>query len=223
MDTRAWRRPLAVLAIGAAVLAACGSDDGETASTVPPVATDGATTPTVPAGEIAEIRPVTVTGEALPELSDPESDPAVGVAAPMVEGASFDGTPVTIGGASERPTLLVFVAHWCPHCQSEIPRLVELQADGRLPADLDVVAVSTATAPDRPNYPPSEWLEREAWPWPALADSETFDAGFAYGLSGFPFVTMLDADGNVVARWSGESDADTLAQQIDAAYAAATA
>jgi thiol-disulfide isomerase/thioredoxin len=220
---------LAVVALGGAVLTlvACGDDGDSGASTRPPEASEPAgSTPAgpvtaPPVGEIAENRPVTVTGELLPPYEDPAADPALGTPAPVLDGASFDGTPIGIG-PNERPTLVVFLAHWCPHCNDEIPRLVQLEDEGRLPDDLDVVAVSTAVAPDRPNYPPSEWLVDKEWVWPAMADSELLDAANAYGLSGFPFITMLDADGKVAARWSGESDTDTLEQQINDAYAAAT-
>jgi thiol-disulfide isomerase/thioredoxin len=217
------RRRVAVIAVALAgvvmAVTSCGGDGESGAATNPPAESVVGPTTTPAVGEIAENRPVTITGEPLVELEDPNADPAVGLAAPVLDGASFDGMPLRIG-PSEQPTLVVFLAHWCPHCNDEIPRLVQLEDEGRLPADLAIVAVSTAVAPDRPNYPPSEWLVDKDWRWPALADSEGLDAASAYGLNGFPFMTMLDADGTVVARWSGESDVDTLERQITDAYAA---
>ena len=153
-----------------------------------------------------QVQPVGVTGTHLEVLPDGNDDPAVGTPAPALDGLTFSGEPVTLGGASDTPTLAVFVAHWCPHCQAEVPRIVEWQADGTVPEDIRLVAVATSTDPAQPNYPPQPWLEGEDWPGDVLADSEGNDAAAAYGVSGFPFFVAIDADGNVVARGSGELD-----------------
>ena len=44
---------------------------------------------------VAQTRPVTVTGEPLPEFG-PDPDPAVGMTAPSLAGEAFDGSPVSI-------------------------------------------------------------------------------------------------------------------------------
>ena len=62
-------------------------------------------------GSIEEIRPVTVTGNPLPRLPDAGEDPAVGMEMPEMEGASFDGTPVSITDDG-RPKVLLILAHW---------------------------------------------------------------------------------------------------------------
>jgi thiol-disulfide isomerase/thioredoxin len=152
-------------------------------------------------GEIAESREVTVTGTPLPALPDAGDDPALGTTAPTLAGTNFEGIAVTAGSGS--PTLLVFLAHWCPHCQAEVPELVEWNRQAGVPAGLRVVGVSTSVDARRENYPPSEWLVREGFPFPVIADSAASDAAAAYGVSGFPFFTLLDADGSVVWRASG--------------------
>jgi thiol-disulfide isomerase/thioredoxin len=130
---------------------------------------------------------------------------------------SFDGTPVEIA-PDGTAKLVVFLAHWCPHCQAEVPRLVDWMAGGGVPEGVEVVAVATATSPSRDNYPPSAWLEREGWPSPVLVDSATYDAATAYGLPSFPYFVALDADGNVTARASGE----LTTAQLDALVRTAT-
>ena len=200
----------------AEVTAAPGASDG--AAAAPDTASAGGTevadpaTSTEPPAAAQETQPVTVEGTPLPVLSEGE---AVGATAPTITGASFDGTPITIGPG--RPTLVVFLAHWCPHCQREVPVLVEWQQDGGVPAGLDVIGVATATTPQRDNYPPSDWLSREGWPWPVMADSSTADALIAMGGDAFPFFVLLDADGKVIARQSGEVDPNDLADAIAAA------
>ena len=195
-----------------AVLATGGSDDSGDSSAS---GDSGA--------EIEQTRPVEVTGEALAPFEDPAADPAVGQASPVVTGQGFDGTAMTIGGAGDKPTLLVFLAHWCPHCNREVPEVIKLNDAGGIPADLDVVGISTAVASDRPNYPPSEWIVDKGWPFPTMADSENSEALSTFGGTGFPFLVIVDSDGTVLARQSGESTADELGAWIDATLATSSA
>jgi thiol-disulfide isomerase/thioredoxin len=164
---------------------------------------------------VEQNRPVTVEGTALPEFDHGlAQDPAIGTPAPTLSGQGFDGDKVALGGASDRPTLAVFVAHWCPHCQREVPLLVQWRADGTIPSDIDVVAVSTAVNPAYPNYPPSEWLADVGWEDPVMADDVDMSAAAAYGLSAYPYFVALDTDGNVVARDTGELTQDAVSQLV---------
>jgi len=149
---------------------------------------------------------VTVAGTALPAYDDSAADPAVGTAAPIIHGQSFDGTPETVGGPTSQPTLVMFVAHWCPNCQAEVPRVVTWRGDGTIPKNVNLVAVSTAVDSNYPNYPPSSWLDRVGWPGTKVADDAQMSAAQAYGLSAYPFFVALDKDGKVVARGTGELD-----------------
>ena len=154
--------------------------------------------------------PVTVTGGALPPPPASGADPAVGTKVPVLTGQSlFDGSPLTIK-PSGRETLVVFVAHWCPHCRREVPLLVRWMASGQKPASIDVVAVSTAVSKDLPNYPPSTWLKDAKWPTPVMADDNDQHAATAYGLPGYPYLVLVGADGTVKARASGELTVDQL-------------
>jgi thiol-disulfide isomerase/thioredoxin len=193
----------------AAVLATSGGDDEETASTVPPPA---AGTGSVPAdGETT----VTVEGAALPPLEDPVNDAAVGTPAPALRGTDYSGNAVDITPGTGGPMMIVFLAHWCPHCNNEIPVLLEWRESGQIPADLQVFGVSTAADEERPNYPPDQWLAEKGWDWPVLADDADLTAANAYGVTGFPFFTIVDADGNVAARGSGEYPIEALQALVD--------
>lgn len=166
--------------------------------------------------ESSETRPVTLSGDALPALENPDADAAVGLQAPVLEGETFDGNKMTIGD-SGKPTLVVFVAHWCPHCQREVPVLKSYFDLQGLPEGVDVLAVSTSINPDRPNYPPSKWLEKEGWTIPTLLDDDDSSAAAAWGLSAFPYFVALHADGTVAARITGELEAPQLEALIAAA------
>ena len=78
--------------------------------------------------------------------------------------------------------------------------------------------MSTRHDPARPNWPPDEWLEREAFPGAVLVDGDDAVAE-AWGLGGTPMWVFTDADGTVVARYSGQIDAETFAAATAAAAA----
>ena len=169
--------------------------------------------------EPAETWPVTVTGAALPALPDSGTDPAIGTAAPTLCGRFFDGTPVNVDPA-KGPAMLVFLAHWCPHCNREAPELMKWKASGNVPDGLQVIGVTTAVATNREHYPPSTWiLDEMKWTWPVLADSPNSDAFTAMGGSGFPYVVIVGSDGKVLDRWSGELGGAAIEARVAAALA----
>ena len=64
---------------------------------------------------------------------------------------------------------------------------------------------------------PSAWLEKEDWPFPVLADSPTYETATAYGMSSWPAFVLLDADGDVAWRGTGEISMDDLTSTIEQA------
>lgn len=201
---------IVLLAAVAAVLSA-GDDEQVTVGTV---AENGSTS------SPGEVQPVTVTGNPLTPFAGPSGDPAVGVTAPVLDGFDFDGQPITIGPDGS-PKMVVVLAHWCPHCNAEVPVINAWKDAGGVPEGLEVVGISTAVAADRDHYPPSEWIDEMAWTWPVLADSPTEEAAAAMGVTGFPTMIILDGDGTVLARTSGEMSMAALDAFVDAALASA--
>lgn len=192
------------LAIAAIVATRSGSDTEDVAS--------GSTDSSVEKG------PVTITGAALPPMPDAAAtDPASGMKAPTLAGLGFDGSPISIT-PGERPTVVMFVAHWCPHCQREVPQVVKWLAAG-VADGIDLRVVSTGTDPTLPNYPPSSWLAGEGLEVPTMVDSETTVAANAYGLTSFPYFVALDAKGNVTERMAGELTDDQFTALVAAAKA----
>ncbi len=163
-------------------------------------------TPVMAKGAKIEIGPkVKVQGTELPTSDEVGSaaDPAIGQTMPTLVGKGFDAKKVTIGGPGA-PRVVVFLSHSCPHCQIEVPRIVELADEGVFD-DIEVETVTTNTSKRLPNYPPSKWLAREQWPFPTvLLDDAKLRAFFGSGGQAFPYFVMLDAEGVVVARAEGE-------------------
>jgi predicted DsbA family dithiol-disulfide isomerase len=62
-------------------------------------------------------------------------------------------------------------------------------------------------------------LAREEFPalWPVMTDSGEKNAANAMGVSGFPFFVLIDAEGKVALRISGEIETDILTEQINSA------
>ena len=98
---------------------------------------------------------------ALPTFTDAATDQAIGRPIPEVSGTDFDGTSVRIA-ADGRSKILLFLAHWCPHCQREVPVVQTWLGAGRLPAAVDLISIATAIDQNLPNHPPDAWLAREA-------------------------------------------------------------
>jgi len=156
---------------------------------------------------VDQMADVTVTGVALPEYGQP--DGGVGLTPPVLSGVDFDGDPVTIDPADGAQVVL-FVTHWCSHCQNEIPVVVDWLESGGLPDGVKLTVVSTAVSSGQPNYPPSEWLARENVTGPILLDDEAGNAAGAYGLTFFPYIVTIGASGKVVSRVTGELPAAAL-------------
>jgi hypothetical protein len=158
-------------------------------------------TPSVP--EPAEVA-VAVDGTPLPEWNGEGTDGAVGMMLPSLSGSDLTGAAMTIA-PDGRAQAIVILAHQCPHCQAEVPRLVEWMANNPVPDGVDVLGVSTNISPTGANYPPSAWLEREGWEPPTLNDDANRTAYQALTLGlGTPGWVFVAADGVVQLRTVGE-------------------
>lgn len=172
-----------------------------------------------PGQQIPQTGETSISGQPLPKFDGARADSAVGRAVPVVSGESFAGTPVTFA-LDGRPKVLLFLAHWCPHCQNEVPEVQAWVRDKGLPEGVALVSVVTATDPTRPNYPPSEWLAREGWTVQTLVDDERSAIAEAYGVSGFPFWVLVDGQGRVAGRAAGERSVAEIERSIESLKAA---
>lgn len=154
---------------------------------------------------------VEVTGDVLPRFAEP--DTGLGLSPPMLEGVDFDGDTVAVDPSTGAQVVL-FVAHWCQHCQDEIPEVSEWLAAGSLPDGVTMTIVSTGVDMTAPNYPPSEWLTDAGISVPILLDNSLGVAANAYGLSAFPYWVVIDGDGAVALRHAGRLPIELLDQMV---------
>lgn len=169
----------------------------------------------VPSGKVT-VGTITVTGNPLADRPSTGADTAVGQPIPTITGETFDGSTVTIA-PDDGPAVIMVVAHWCPHCQREVPFLQTWLNTNGQPEGVRLVAIATANTASRPNYPAGDWLVREKWTVPTMVDDENGDAAAALGVTGFPFFVAVDAQGRVVERASGELTAAQWESLITAA------
>lgn len=193
-DTRT--NPLIWVAVAAvavaAVLAVALSSPGE-----PDLAPGGEDAPGAASVEVADPGAVSVTGTPLPSHT-PGADGAVGAPVPTLGGPGLDGQPRTVVAAG-RPTVIAVVAHWCPHCQAELPQIAELRA-GDWPDGVDLVVLSTAQNRDHGNWPPSRWFTAAGVDdADVVVDDADATLAAALGTTAFPYLVGVDADGTL--RW----------------------
>ncbi len=196
-------------------------EDESEQSTTAPRGEDGAQPDPIEFSEEFEdqVRQVIIEGEFLPDLVDPHTDESVGMPIPSLIGENFDGDVVAVRPTDGVATLVVFLAHWCPHCNNEIPEINRIRDAKAWPSGLRVVGVSTAVAPQRPNFPPQRWLAEKDWTYDVIADAydanrSTFIAAEAFGVTGFPFMVLIDESGLIRGRWGGELGALALAELV---------
>lgn len=149
---------------------------------------------------------VTVTGEPLAPYSQ-GFEPAAGQVIPEASGIGIDGQPVSIAN-NGKAKAIVFLAHWCPNCQAEIPVLVDWLETNEIPENVELIGVATAISRLRTNYPPSDWLITEGWTQPTLLDDQDSSVGLAFGGLPFPGWAFVNADGTLATRVSGAGSVD---------------
>ena len=157
----------------------------------------------LPEGEI------NVDGESLPSYAGENDDNiALGLSAPTFSAPDQNSEIFNLEKNGNSKALL-FLAHWCPHCQREVPVVQSFIDSNGVPPGIDVIAVATSIDRGRDNYPPQEWLEREGWSEIQIYDLDR-EIGEAYGLNAFPYWVFLDKDLNVIARRTGNLPEDMV-------------
>lgn len=148
----------------------------------------------------------TVEGTSLPQMEGSglvsTGDAAQGMTVPTVIGKDFDGNEVRLEPG--KPTVAVVMAHWCPHCQAEIPKIVEWSGAGDLSDEVQIIGISSAANESQGNFPPASWLAKENWTFPVIVDTRGMSVQKALGISSYPGMIAIRADGTVAMRASGE-------------------
>lgn len=191
---RNWAFPAiiaAVILVGVAivVIAAMGKDDTTTSD----VALAGGGP-----GDAATV----LTAEGTAEQGQP---------APSISGQDmYTGRQVSLQEMKGKPTLVTAWAHWCPHCQKELPIIQQLSKEEAGNFNFLTVSTSAGSQPASAQYAtPATLMQTQGITMPSLRDDGTKGAQ-ALGVEGFPTLLMVDENGIVVGKASGELPKDQL-------------
>lgn len=130
-----------------------------------------------------------------------------GSQAPQAQTESVDGGQVSISG--DGPTLLVFFATWCPHCNDEAPIISDLSKEyGNL--NVVMAGIDGEDNPEKVREFVEEYdIESESLHEPSLGET--------YQVSGYPTAYVIDGSGEVVGANTGETPENVFRDWIEQA------
>ena len=161
----------------------------------------------LPEGEI------TIIGDSLPEFAgENDNNIARGLSAPTFSGPNQNSEIVSLEKNGNAKALL-FLAHWCGYCQTEVPVIQNLINTVGVPSGVEIIAIATSIDRGRENYPPQKWLSDEGWSETQIYDLNR-EIGTAYGINAFPYWVFLDKDLNVVVRQTGSIPEEIVLAQL---------
>ena len=156
---------------------------------------------------------VTISGDALPEFAGQnDMDVASGLPAPLFSAPNENSEIVSLDKNGNAKALL-FLAHWCGYCQTEVPVIQNLINTVGVPSGVEIIAIATSIDRGRENYPPQKWLSDEGWSETQIYDLDR-EIGTAYGINAFPYWVFLDKDLNVVVRQTGNIPEEIVLAQL---------
>ena len=121
---------------------------------------------------------------------------------------------------SQRPTLLVLYASWCPYCRQHLPMMLEVQTAHE--KRIEVIFASVDQQPGAlaayllqafPSAPFTPYVLANP---PAMAAYIRASGGDFQG--GIPYTALLDADGRVVAQRRGSVGRAGIEEMLGSSY-----
>lgn len=122
-----------------------------------------------------------------------------------------DGAMVKSSGYQGQALLINFFATWCPPCRKEIPSLIQLQKEYG-PKGFTVIGIST----DQGGMPlVDKFAQKLEINYPVLLSDSQTPTAFG-GILGIPTSFLVNREGNVVKRYDGYVDHQTLVNDLNA-------
>lgn len=175
-------------------------DDLASDSLVAPSASgaSAAVAPSVPAGY-------------LPPFEQGQPDAALGMVLGDVTGVEYyTETEMTVDPTDGTARAWLIWAHWCPHCQRELPPLSNWYVENAdLYPNVELISVSSSIDPTRGN-PLEPYLDELQLPFPTILDPD-LSLAEQFGLSAYPFWVFTAGDGTTLLRIAGFLEIDQVA------------
>lgn len=133
---------------------------------------------------------------------------SVGSKAPNFELGSVDGKgTIKLSDYTDKPTLLVFWASWCPHCRTESAVVQKIFTDLH-----DKGANVVGANLDDNITDALKFVTEHGLTYPnAFAGTPTGRQVIeTYGVQGIPALFLIDKDGTVKKQWAGEMSEATI-------------
>jgi peroxiredoxin len=137
---------------------------------------------------------------------------AAGDKAPDFQLGSVDGqATLHLSDYTTKPTLLVFWASWCPHCQREVPILQSL-TDELKPKGMNAIGVSA----DENIGDARDFVKKYAVTFPnGFAGTQSSQKVLdSFDVTSVPTIYVLDTGGVVKAHHQGEIPAQTIRDEF---------
>ena len=157
-----------------------------------------------------------ISGEKI-SIADPQTriDNFRGINSPVIE-FKIPEENIYITYPENTPTIFLFVAHWCPFCQEEIPEVKKwIEDNDILNKGVNVVFIVTSTDSNKVNYPPDSWLYNESWKYPVIYDDSTNSLADYFGVSYFPSWVFTESNGQVAFTHAGKIGLEELTKLIN--------
>lgn len=140
------------------------------------------------------------------------NDAALGMQLGTVTGTEYyTATAATIDPGDDTHRVWLVWAHWCPHCQDELPEVSAWYEENAASyPGVELVTVTTAIDPSRGN-PLEPYLDESQFPFPVIVDEELAIAS-QLGSSAFPFWMVTDGSGTVLVRIPGAIGTEAIEQ-----------
>ncbi len=133
--------------------------------------------------------------------------------APSFEAQTIDGKAIRLADYRGRFVLLSF---WHPASHPELDRLKELHATYGEAGKLQIIGLGGSDTLDEVK----KLVAEQDVLWPQIYFGQEWDQGIAkqYGLSGLPYILLIDPDGKIVATWLREQKlTDTVRKAMEEA------
>ncbi len=148
----------------------------------------------------------------LPPFEQGQPDAALGVVLGEVTGTEYyTGEEMTFDPSDGVSRAWLIWAHWCPHCQREMPAVTDWYGENAdAYPNVELVSITSAIDPSRGN-PFEPYLDELQTPFPVLVDDDSRLAD-QFGLNAFPFWVFTSPDGTTVLRVAGYLEIDQVAE-----------
>ncbi|MFZ5774053.1 MAG: TlpA disulfide reductase family protein [Thermodesulfobacteriota bacterium] len=121
-----------------------------------------------------------------------------------------DGTTIDSNSYQGQALLVNFFATWCPPCRQEIPSLVSLQKEYG-PKGFTVIGISTDQGG---SSLVAKFAKKMEINYPVVMSDSATPTAFG-GILGIPTSFLVNKEGNVVKRYDGYVDHQTLVNDLN--------